>query len=247
MNNELDKKTRLKIRYVTYSLLKLKVFLRIALSFSYGSICILIIENVSLTTGGKMTMTVKEGYILLTDTGSLLTKLIKLYTKKSYNHASIAFDSKLSEVYSFGRKSVRNPFIGGFIKEDLKSSLFDKADCVIYSFEGTDVQFEMMKQYIKGINAQKKQYSYNFLGLFGFIIKRPIKRNKAFFCSQFVASVLEEGKIVKFKIPISLVAPHNLQHLSKFQLVYQGKLKTYTKRNEDKEVYVPSQCRSIGM
>src|SRR5699024_12217980 len=77
--------------------------------------------------------------------------------------------------------------------------------------------------------------------------KRPIKRHKAFFCSQFVASVLEEGKIVKFKIPISLVAPHNLQHLSKFQFVYQGRLKTYTKRNEDKEVYVSSQCRSIGI
>lgn len=47
---------------------------------------------------------VEEGkiYLLLSDTGTVLTKLIKTYTKMPYNHASIAFDSKLREVYSFG-------------------------------------------------------------------------------------------------------------------------------------------------
>ncbi|MDF2789985.1 MAG: hypothetical protein K0S80_3083 [Neobacillus sp.] len=40
----------------------------------------------------------KQMYLLLTNTGSFLTKLIKLYTKKPYNHASIASDSQLSEV-----------------------------------------------------------------------------------------------------------------------------------------------------
>ena len=64
-------------------------------------------------------MTENKVYILLTDTGSLLTKLIKLYTKKPYNHASISFDFELSEVYSFGRKKVENPFHGGFVKEKI--------------------------------------------------------------------------------------------------------------------------------
>ena len=64
-------------------------------------------------------MTEKKVYILLTDTGTLFTKLIKLYTKKPYNHASISFDLELLEVYSFGRKTARNPFIGGFVKEDV--------------------------------------------------------------------------------------------------------------------------------
>lgn len=65
-------------------------------------------------------MTEKQVYILLTNTGSLLTKLIKIYTKKPYNHASIAFDRNLSEVYSFGRKAARNPFIGGFVKDRIE-------------------------------------------------------------------------------------------------------------------------------
>ena len=55
----------------------------------------------------------KKIYILLTDTGTLFTNLIKLYTKKTYNHASISFDSELSEVYSFGRKTAKTHLLAG--------------------------------------------------------------------------------------------------------------------------------------
>lgn len=61
----------------------------------------------------------KEMYILLTDTGTLLSKLIKCFTNAPYNHVSIVFDKRLDEVYSFGRKEPRNPFIAGFIREDV--------------------------------------------------------------------------------------------------------------------------------
>lgn len=174
----------------------------------------------------------KQVYILLTNTGSFLTKLIKLYTKKPYNHASIAFDSNLSEVYSFGRKTARNPFIGGFVKEDVMAGLFKQADCAIYSITVTEVHFQKMNHYLQEIEAQKKHYRYNFLGLFGVMFNKPIKRKNAFFCSQFVAYVLKESNIIDFEKPLSLVAPYDLQSISKFQLVYEGKLKDYHNEND---------------
>ena len=112
-------------------------------------------------------MTEKKIYILLTDTGTLFTKLIKLYTKKPYNHASISFDSELSEVYSFGRKTARNPFIGGFVKEDVDKGLFKEANCAVYALTVNEVQLQKMNCYIKEIEAQKGEYRYNLLGLFG--------------------------------------------------------------------------------
>jgi len=178
-------------------------------------------------------MTETKGYILLTDTGTLFTRLIKMYTKKPYNHASISFDSNLAIVYSFGRKYTKNPFIGGFVKEDVSSSLFNQADCAIYSFEVKESQMQKMKHYIQEIEAEKNYYRYNFLGLFGFILNKPINRDKAFFCSQFVASVLKVGNILNFEKPLSLVAPNDLKNGSNLQLVYQGKLKDYTKKNVD--------------
>lgn len=46
----------------------------------------------------------KNIYIVLTGTGTAFSGLIKWFTKAELNHASIAFDRGLQEVYSFGRK-----------------------------------------------------------------------------------------------------------------------------------------------
>ncbi|MFS0777852.1 hypothetical protein ABC255_17875 [Neobacillus sp. 3P2-tot-E-2] len=174
----------------------------------------------------------KQMYLLLTNTGSFLTKLIKLYTKKPYNHASIAFDCQLSEVYSFGRKTVRNPFIGGFVKENVKTGLFKQANCVIYSIAVTEEQIQKMNQVLKECELKKKDYRYNFIGLFGVMFNKPIKRKNAFFCSQFVAFLLEESNIIYFNKPLSLITPHDLQSTSTFQFVYEGKLKDYLNEKE---------------
>jgi hypothetical protein len=181
----------------------------------------------------------KQVYLLLSNTGSLLTKLIKLYTKKPYNHASLAFDSHLAEVYSFGRKTVRNPFIGGFVKEDVKAGLFIQADCAIYSITVTEEQIQKMNHYLQEIEAQKKHYRYNFLGLFGVLFNKSIKRKNAFFCSQFVAFLLKESNIIDFDKPPSLITPHDLQNSSKFQFVYEGKLKNYHNENKAEKVILP--------
>ena len=54
----------------------------------------------------------KKVYILLTHTGTILSKAIKLYTSHEYTHVSIALDEKLDRLYSFGRINPYNPFIG---------------------------------------------------------------------------------------------------------------------------------------
>lgn len=209
--------------------INLKLFLRNHLSSSYVFHSKLMVEQFTEinTEKRRMMMGEKKVYILLTDTGTILTKLIKLYTKKPYNHASISFDSDLSKVYSFGRKSVNNPFIGGFVQEDVSSELFEHADCAIYSLTVTEEDMEKMKRYIETIAKHEEQYRYHFLGLFGFLFNKPIERRNAFFCSQFVASVLKKCKSVDFEKPMALIAPDDLKKQSNMQLVYEGKLKAY--------------------
>ncbi|WP_087974394.1 hypothetical protein [Oceanobacillus rekensis] len=166
----------------------------------------------------------KKVYIVLTDTGTLFTKMIKFYTRKPYNHASISCDADLSEVYSFGRKKPNNPFIGGFVRENFKTGLFKQSRAAIYCCTVSDHQLQKANDYIKRIEKQKDQFRYNFLGLFGVILNKPVKRKNAYFCSQFVATVLKECDIIEFPKPLSLVMPHDLQEAEDFQLVYQGKL-----------------------
>lgn len=49
-------------------------------------------------------------YILLTHSGSLLSKCINIYTKEPYTHVSIALDTNLKELYSFGRLNPTIPY-----------------------------------------------------------------------------------------------------------------------------------------
>jgi hypothetical protein len=171
-------------------------------------------------------------YLLLTDTRTVLTRMIKSYTKKPYNHASIAFDADLLEVYSFGRKTPRNPFIGGFVREDMDSILFRQSDCAIYSLTITDDEYLKMQKFIQDIAAKKEEYRYNFIGLFGVLFQKPIKRKNAFFCSQFVASVLRESQIIDLEErDLSLVKPYDLLYSANFQLVFEGRINDYQSKH----------------
>ena len=52
----------------------------------------------------------KKIYIILTYTGTLLSKIIKFYTKNEFSHVSISLDKELKYMYSFGRLNAYNPF-----------------------------------------------------------------------------------------------------------------------------------------
>ncbi|WML44307.1 hypothetical protein [Neobacillus sp. PS3-40] len=167
-------------------------------------------------------------YVLLTDTGTILTKIIKLFTKEQHNHASISFDDNLNSVYSFGRKRSRNPFVGGFVRENVHEGLFRDANCAIYSYSISEIQFEKMTKKIREIEENKQNYKYNFLGLFAVAINKEVERKNAFFCSHFVAFILEESGVpVKKQKPLSLVTPHDIKETFSLNLVYEGKLAFY--------------------
>jgi hypothetical protein len=104
-----------------------------------------------------------------------------------------------------------------------------------------------MDRYIQEITALKENYRYNLLGLFGVVFNKPVKRKNAFFCSQFVASVLKESNIIDFEKDLSLIEPSDLPHSAKFQLIYEGRLKDYNNRLMDVRVSVSYPFHPIKM
>jgi len=169
----------------------------------------------------------KTIYIVLTDTGTLLSKAIGMYTRTELNHTSIAFDAELTEMYSFGRKQRHNPFIGGFVKESATEGIFRQATCAVYSCDVTVEEYARMLEKIRLIEQEKELYKYNFIGLFGVAMNKGIQRKHAFFCSQFVAMVVNESGLQMFNIAPSLVQPHHFSQLPSLEPVYEGDLQTY--------------------
>lgn len=162
----------------------------------------------------------------------MFTRLIKCFTRRPLNHASISFSKDLEETYSFGRKCPNNPFIAGFVQEDLHCELFRNATCAIYRCRVSDDAFKQMKLHLEQFKLQKQKYKYNLLGLFGVILNKELQRKNAFFCSQFVATILQNGGIRISNKPASLVKPCDIADSDASQLVYAGQLYTYLLRQQ---------------
>lgn len=171
-------------------------------------------------------------YILLTNTGSIPTKIIKVYTKAPYNHVAISFTRDLRRFYSFGRKKYNNPLLGGFVIESLDSKIyeyFNETTCSIFSLDVDRRVYYRMRKVIKQFEKERDKYVYSFIGLLGVIVKVPIEREHGYFCSQFVATVLEKSGLNLFNKPPGLVTPNDFMELEELNHIYTGKLSDYSK------------------
>ena len=112
--------------------------------------------------------------IVLTGTGTWFSRMIQYFTKAPLNHASIAFDSELREVYSFGRKKANNPFDGGLVRENLRDPFFYTSECAVYHFRVSKEDYQRMHNLVKEMMRDQDRYKYNLLGrwvyCFGFIL-----------------------------------------------------------------------------
>jgi hypothetical protein len=174
-----------------------------------------------------------EIYVLLTNTGTLFSKTIRWYTKNMLNHASIAFDSDLNDVYSFGRKNPNNPFFAGFVKEDVRGEFFEHSTCALYRCTISHCAYINIRNQIHYMEKNRDQYKYNLLGMFGIMLNIEMKREYAYFCSQFVASVFEESGVNLVNKPSLFVTPADLENTALLELVYHGKLHAYTGCKEE--------------
>ena len=172
----------------------------------------------------------KSVYVLLTDTGTLFTKVIKCFTNAPYNHVSIVFDENLFEIYSFGRKSPRNPLIAGFIKEDVYDGTyryFYNTRCLLLKIDVSHMEYNRIQKTVQQFYRNKDEYSYNLLGLVGVVMQYPINQKNKYFCSQFVAEVFERSGVRLWDLPPALVTPNHFLVHPRFHVVYEGRLYDY--------------------
>ena len=172
----------------------------------------------------------KTVYVLLTDTGTLFTKIIKRFTNAPYNHVSIVLDEGLNEIYSFGRKYPKNPLIAGFIREDVYNGTyryFYDTRCQLLKIDVSSKEYSCIRNIIQSFNNNKDIYSYSLLGLVGVAIRYPINQRNKYFCSQFVSEVLEKSGLNLWNLPSALVTPNDFLLHPRFELVYEGRLYDY--------------------
>lgn len=172
----------------------------------------------------------RELYLVLTQTGTLPSKTLKLYTGDPYNHISIGFDRNLNVLFSFGRKKLNNPLNGGFVQEGINKglySIFKGTICSVYKIEITEQEYESLKSIIDKFNKEKDKYKYNFLGLLTALFGYPLHREYHYYCTQFVGKVLCSSNVAKFEKDFSFLKPVDFGNLANSELIYEGLLSEY--------------------
>lgn len=173
----------------------------------------------------------KKIYIILTYTGTILSKIVKVYTRKEYSHVSISLDEDLTKMYSFGRLYPYNPFLGGFVHEGLDRGTFKrfkKTKTKIYSLEIPEEKYDKIEEIIQTVQSKKNTYKFNLIGLLGISLGVKIKREKCFYCAEFVKYLLEQSNAVELP---DMVKPEDFEKVNGLSEVYRGILKEYNTNN----------------
>ena len=147
-----------------------------------------------LTYKGNRTM--KTIYILLTRSGTLLSKLVYAVTGANYTHASMAFDDDLSCLYSSTRKNGYTMFPAGPSREYLNRGVFrlrENVPCALYALEVEDETYARARRRAEHMMVHGGLYRFNVLGLMLCALHIRWKRRRHYFCSQFVSEVLEKS------------------------------------------------------
>ena len=104
----------------------------------------------------------KKIYIILTHTGTILSQIIKYWTKDEFSHISIALDADLEEMYSFGRLNPYNAFWGSFVHEHINKGTFrrfKKTKAAVYSLKVEEEQYLKIKETIKKVQECEQPYN----------------------------------------------------------------------------------------
>lgn len=170
----------------------------------------------------------KQIYVVLTHTGTILSRIIKCYTKDEFSHCSISLDIGLKEMYSFGRLNPYNAFWGGFVHEDINRGTFKRfyrTKARVYSLEITDEQYEKIRKKIRKIQKNKEKYRFNTLGLFAAGFHKKIGKEYSFYCAEFVKYVIESAAI-DTGLP-EIVKPEDFKYMKGLREIYSGLLRKY--------------------
>ena len=170
----------------------------------------------------------KTIYLLLTRSGTFLSAVIHHLTNALYTHISLATtfeNGTFGAFYSFGRKICRYPLPAGFIQEKLCSGYFGAhpdTQCTLIALPVSDEAHALICERLQDMADSEKTYHYNLLGVILCYWGISLRRQHHFFCSQFVADILDESGAVQLPKPSSLMHPIDYTALDQAQFLFTG-------------------------
>lgn len=164
----------------------------------------------------------KKLLIMLTRLRYTGAKLIGFLTQSLYTHASIALEDEPDTFYSFNLRGFNIEHPKGLLKKRREPFL-----CRIYSIEVSERIYQAAKHLIEEFVKDREQYHYSIPGIILALFHIPFTLRRRFFCSHFVAEVLEKSGALHLKKRSCLYMPGDLEHLNGISLSFTGTVQDY--------------------
>ncbi len=171
-----------------------------------------------------------EIYIVVSQTGTILSRVLKFITKAEYNHASLSLDRSLHTMYSFGRLDPYNPILAGFVMESPHWGTFKRfrdTKAIILRVPVTAAQYCAMREHLDLMYVEKQKYHYNYIGLLLAWFRIAYQQENCYYCSEFVRDTLDKFAVIEAERFERIVKPENFLHVIGDDVVYIGNLQEY--------------------
>ena len=174
----------------------------------------------------------KNVYIVLSRSKTLVARLVQMATKEKYSHASLSLTMDCSSFYSFGRRNPAHMFPAGFITEGVEKGFFavhPEIPIAVYELPVSDADYALIGERLTPFLAAPLHYKYAVKNLFYQYLGVVHWQENEYVCSAFVAYILRG--MLDFKKDPSLVFPHDFQHYG-LRLVFEGRTCEYAQYYE---------------
>ena len=170
-------------------------------------------------------------YLVLTRTGTVISKCIGIVTGKAYTHVSIASNILLTDMYSFCRDKKDMPLPANFNHEDINTEVFGACKTIpseVYRIPVTHEQIDRYRDVIRHFIINRSSYTYDVGAFLPMALHIPYRLRNKFVCSVWVGFVLGKSGINHdIKKHPSLIEPEDFRSIQGAELVYRGDLKKY--------------------
>lgn len=177
-------------------------------------------------------------YIVLSRTETGVARILRTFGGLEYNHASIALDRDLKELYAFARSEQYGILLGRLVHETTDRYLFNPRKDVpilVYQIPVTGEELEWVRGTIHEIMEDPK-YLYNFFSVLTYPVFGGFSTYKAYSCSEFVAYILRHLGY-ELERPLPGYRPDDLRPLLEEYLCYDGDLREYVPEYTASEDY----------
>ena len=167
-------------------------------------------------------------YIVLSKTETGFAKTLRKFGSLHYNHAAIAFDPELKELYAFARPERYGYLTARLIRETTDRYLINAKDGIpilVYKIPVTAEQLDWVRATVDEIMNDPK-YLYNLFSVLTYPVFRGFKTYKAFSCVEFVAYILHSLGY-DLGMPVHRCRPDDLRPILADYICYDGNLLDY--------------------